>query len=367
LEAPAVEALLHTSSHGLAASEVAARLAHHGPNQLEEEPPPPPLVVLARQFRSPLIYILVAATAITILLGEYIDAAVIAAVLVINAAIGFTQERKAEGAVRALMQLVVPHARVVRDGQEREIDSRELVPGDLVLLEPGSKVPADLRLVTANGLQIDESLLTGESLPVTKRVAPVQEVAPLADRRSMAYTGAVVTSGRGRGVVVATGTATELGAIAGLMRGEEATETPLQRRMTGFAKVIGVAVGAASVVAFASGMALGGQPHEMFLTAVALAVSAVPEGLPVAVTITLAIGVSRMAKRNAIVRRLPAVETLGSTTVIGSDKTGTLTENRMTVQEVFVIAAVGPEAESDHRGFERATRQAVARLAELEE
>jgi magnesium-transporting ATPase (P-type) len=151
----------------------------------------------------------------------------------------------------------------------------------------------------------------------------------------MAYTGAVVTSGRGRGVVVATGTATELGAIAGLMRGEEATETPLQRRMTGFAKVIGVAVGAASAVAFASGIALGGRAHEMFLTAVALAVSAVPEGLPVAVTITLAIGVSRMAKRNAIVRRLPAVETLGSTTVIGSDKTGTLTENRMTVQEVW--------------------------------
>jgi magnesium-transporting ATPase (P-type) len=335
IDPAAVEGLLHTSSHGLSRAEVEARLAHHGPNQLEEEPPPPPLVVLARQFRSPLIYILVAATAVTAVLGEYIDASVIAAVLVVNGGIGFTQERKAEGAVRALMQLVVPRARVVRDGQEREIDSRDLVPGDVVLLEPGSKVPADLRLVAANGLQIDESLLTGESLPVTKRISATDEAAVLADRRNMAYTGAVVTGGRGRGVVVATGTSTELGAIAGLMRGERATETPLQRRLSSFAKVVGAAVGAASVVAFASGVALGGGAHEMFLTSVALAVSAVPEGLPVAVTITLAIGVGRMARRNAIVRRLSAVETLGSTTVIGSDKTGTLTQNRMTVEEVW--------------------------------
>lgn len=244
LEASEVERRLQTDAHGLSAKEAAARLARFGANQLEDEPPAPALVVLLRQFRSPLIYILVAATGVTLFLAAYIDAGVIAFVLAINAGIGFTQERKAEGAVRALMQLMVPRARVVRDGQEWEIDSRELVPGDVVLLEPGARVPADLRLVWANALQVNESLLTGESLPPTKRPAPVSEAAPLADRRSMAYTGTVVSSGRGRGVVVATGAATELGAIAKLIRSETAIETPLQRRMARLSKVIGVAVGA---------------------------------------------------------------------------------------------------------------------------
>lgn len=335
MAAPAVEAALGTDGAGLSAGEAARRLAELGPNQLEEEPPTPAIAVLARQFRSPLIYILVAATVVTVLLAEYIDAAVIAFVLALNAVIGFTQERKAEGAVRALMQLVVPHARVVRAGQEWQIDSRELVPGDVVLLEPGARVPADLRLTAATGLQVDESLLTGESLPVNKCTSPVSEAASLADRASMAYTGSVVTSGRGRGAAVATGTHTELGAIAGLIRSEATVATPLQRRMASFAKIVGLAVGVASIVAFASGVALGGPADDMFLTAVALAVAAIPEGLPVVFTITLALGVRRMARRNAIVRRLPAVETLGSTTVIGSDKTGTLTQNRMTVQQVW--------------------------------
>lgn len=290
LEASEVERRLQTDAHGLSAKEAAARLARFGANQLEDEPPAPALVVLLRQFRSPLIYILVAATGVTLFLAAYIDAGVIAFVLAINAGIGFTQERKAEGAVRALMQLMVPRARVVRDGQEWEIDSRELVPGDVVLLEPGARVPADLRLVWANALQVNESLLTGESLPPTKRPAPVSEAAPLADRRSMAYTGTVVSSGRGRGVVVATGAATELGAIAKLIRSETAIETPLQRRMARLSKVIGVAVGALSAVALASGVALGGSARDMFLTAVALAVAAIPEGLPVVFTITLALG-----------------------------------------------------------------------------
>jgi magnesium-transporting ATPase (P-type) len=330
-----VEARLGSGPAGLSPEEAARRLERFGPNKLEDEPPTPALVVLIRQFRSPLIYILLAATVVTVLLEEYIDAAVIAFVLLLNAVIGFTQERKAEGAVRALMQLVVPHARVVRGGQEWEIDSPDLVPGDIVLLESGARVPADLRLLAVNALQLDESLLTGESLPVTKRTPPVGERAPLADRTSMAYTGTVVTTGRGRGMVVATGAATELGAIAGLMRGEETVATPLQRRMAAFSKVVGIAVGIAATVAFGSGVALGGRTEEMFLTAVALAVAAIPEGLPVVFTITLALGVRRMARRNAIVRRLPAVETLGSTTVIGSDKTGTLTENRMTVQRLW--------------------------------
>ncbi|MFP3899634.1 MAG: cation-translocating P-type ATPase [Acidimicrobiia bacterium] len=330
-----VERRLAATDTGLSSTEADARLERYGPNELEEQPPPSPVVVFIRQFRSPLIYILLAATVVTMLLREFLDAAVIAAVLLINAVIGFVQERKAETAVRSLMQLVVPRARVVRDGQDWEIDSRRLVPGDAVLLEPGSSVPADLRLTSVNALQIDESLLTGESVPVTKRTSPAGEAAPLADRASMAFTGAVVTSGRGRGLVVATGQRTELGLIADLIRAEAAVETPLQRRMGQFAKLIGVAVGVAAVVAFVSGLVLGESAQDMFLTAVALAVAAIPEGLPVVFTITLALGVGRMARRNAIVRRLPAVETLGSTTVIGSDKTGTLTENRMTVQQVW--------------------------------
>jgi magnesium-transporting ATPase (P-type) len=331
---------LSTSDRGLSHDEARERLEQYGPNKVEDEPPPSPFVVLLRQFRSPLIYILLVATVVTILLEEFIDAAVIGAVLALNAVIGFTQERKAEGAVRALMQLVVPRARVVRDGHEWEIDSTELVPGDVVLLESGVRVAADIRLVEVNALAVDESLLTGESLPLTKRTSPVDPGVVVADRSCMAYTGSVVTSGRGRGVVVATGAHTELGAIAGLIRGETGQQTPLQQRMTAFAQVIGVAVGVASLVAFVSGVALGESVEDMFLTAVALAVAAIPEGLPVVFTITLALGVRRMARRNAIIRRLPAVETLGSTTVIGSDKTGTLTENRMTVQRVWAAGEV---------------------------
>ncbi|MFP3905851.1 MAG: cation-translocating P-type ATPase [Acidimicrobiales bacterium] len=335
LDVATVERELTTGVHGLGPDEVERRRARFGPNALEEEPPTPLIVVLLRQFTSPLIYLLLAATVVTLALGEYVDSAVIAAVLVLNAVIGLTQERHAEGAVRALMSLIVPRARVVRDHHEQEIDSRQLVPGDMVLLEPGSRVPADLRLTHTSGLQIDESLLTGESMPVSKRTDPAREDAPLSDRTSMAFTGSVVTAGRGRGAVVAIGQSTELGAIAGMIRDEGHEPTPLQRRMAEFAKIVGIAVGIGSVVAFASGVALGAPTGEMFLTAVALAVAAIPEGLPVVFTITLALGVRRMARRNAIIRRLPAVETLGSTTVIGSDKTGTLTQNRMQVQALW--------------------------------
>ncbi|MCO8129360.1 HAD-IC family P-type ATPase [Acidimicrobiia bacterium EGI L10123] len=335
LDARRVEQLLETSRHGLTHQEAEARSARYGPNQLEEEPPAPAWLVFVEQFRSPLIFILLLALVVTLVLGEYLDAAVITAVLVLNAVIGFTQERRAQGAVRALMQLVVPRARVVRGGRDCEIDSRSLVPGDVVLLESGARIPADLRLTSTTALQVDESLLTGESVPVNKTTEAVGADAVLSDRACMAYTGATVTTGRGAGAVVATGPRSELGSIAGLMRAEAVSATPLQRRMDRFAKTIGVAVGGAALVAFVSGVALGESVEGMFLVAVALAVSAVPEGLPVAVTITLAIGVRRMARRSAIVRHLSAVETLGSTTVIGSDKTGTLTENRMTVQEIW--------------------------------
>lgn len=335
LDADRVLEAFGVTESGLDAAEVARRRAEYGPNELDRQPPTHPLVVLIRQFRSPLIYILLLATAVTLALGEYIDAAVIAAVLILNAVIGFTQERRAEGAVRALQGLVVARARVVREGHEIEIDGREIVPGDIVVIESGSRIPADLRLTRAVALDVDESMLTGESMTVTKSPVAVDESAVLADRTSMAFTGTSVTAGRGRGVAIGTGSDTELGAIAGMIRAEETTETPLQIRMRRLAHVIGIIVGVASVVVFVSGVALGGDAGEMFLTAVALAVAAIPEGLPVVFTVTLALGVRRMAQRQAIIRRLPAVETLGSTTVIGSDKTGTLTENRMTVRRIW--------------------------------
>ena len=346
-----VESVLGTSLRGLARPEVAARLERHGPNQLEEAPPPSVWALLLHQFTSPLIYILLLAALVTLLLREYADAVVIGAVLALNAVIGFVQERKAEMSVRALMHLVAPHARVIREGREWDVESRELVPGDLVLLESGGRVPADLRLVSATALLVDESLFTGESVPAAKTTAPLdREDLVVGDRTNLAYAGTVVASGRGRGWVVATGGTTELGAIAHQVRTGERAETPLQHRMTRFAQVVGLVVLAAAVAAFALGVARGESVADMFIVAVALAVSAIPEGLPVVFTITLALGVRRMARRNAIIRRLPAVETLGSTTVIGSDKTGTLTENRMTVQKIwaggrtFTLSGGGPRA-----------------------
>ena len=335
LERAEVELVLDTGGQGLSQAEALRRLSRYGSNELEEAPPPSALAILLNQFKSPLIYILLGAAAVTLFLGDYIDTAVIAAVLLLNAIVGFTQERRAEASVRALMQLAAPRARVLRDDREQEVESRELVPGDLVLLQSGSRVPADLRLVGATNLSVDESLLTGESVPVEKQTNPLAEETQLADRKSMAYMGAVVSNGRGRGYVVGTAANTELGSIAEQVREEKQTKTPLQLRMDRFGNIIGLAVLASAALAFGAGVLLGESPAEMFLVAVALAVAAVPEGLPVVLTITLALGVRRMARRNAIIRRLPAVETLGSTTTIGSDKTGTLTENRMTVQEIW--------------------------------
>ena len=253
------------------------------------------------------------------------------AVLVLNTVIGFTQERRADRSVNALMSLASPVATVRRDGTRRRIDATELVPGDIVLLEAGDRVPADLRLLDASAVCSDESLLTGESSPVTKRSDPVDATLLAADRTSMVHMGTSITAGRATGIVVATGTATLLGAIAERMSEQERPKTPLQQRMARFANIVAVAVLGSTVLAFGLGVALGGGIAEMFLVAVALAVAVVPEGLPVAFTIAMALGVRRMAQRRVIVRTLPAVETLGSTTVIGSDKTGTLTENRMTV------------------------------------
>ncbi|MDW8052139.1 MAG: HAD-IC family P-type ATPase [Armatimonadota bacterium] len=330
-----VAAQLGTCEHGLTVREAQQRLQHYGANEIEQIEPINILRLIWHQFQSPLIYILMIAAVVTLFLGEYIDAGVIAAVLILNATIGFIQEFRAEKSVRALMQLTAPRALVLREGKEHDIPSRELVPGDVVLLESGVRVPADIRLFQATALQVDESLLTGESVPVYKQVAPVPPETPLADRANMLFSGTIVVSGRGRGYVVATGARTELGKIAGSIRAQRAEETPLQQRMRRFADIIGIVIGVSCVVIFALGLAIGNSAIDMFKVAVGVAVAAIPEGLPIVLTITLALRVSAMAKRNALVRRLHAVETLGSTTVIGSDKTGTLTENRMTVQEYW--------------------------------
>ena len=356
LDVLAAETALQSSPHGLDREEAVRRLRSYGPNRLEEAPALNTLVIILDQFRSPLIYILLFAALITVLLREFIDAAVISAALALNAVIGFFQERRAEHAVRALMRLVTPKARVIREGREWEIESSELVPGDVVFLESGNKVPADLRLFSTTALAIDESLLTGESLPVSKDATPVDARASLADRTSIAYMGTVVTSGRGRGFVVATGRSTELGAIAEDVRREERVATPMQERMSRFARFIGVAVLFSATLAFVIGLVMGNDVSDMFLIAVALAVSAIPEGLPVVFTIALAIGVRRMAQRNAIIRRLTAAETLGSTTVIGSDKTGTLTENRMTVENIWAAGKFHALGQGKQFGGERNSR-----------
>lgn len=320
---------------GVSSDDAQQRLERHGPNEVAREEGTPWWRTLVSQFQNPLIYILMVAGVVAILLGELIDAGFIVAVLVLNAAIGFYQERQAEKSVQSLMELVSPDATVVRDGEERSIEAREVVPGDVVLLESGDRVPADIRLSTARSLQVDESLLTGESTTVDKHTDPVDDDAALAERTGMVFNGATVSSGRGRGVVVATGGTTELGKIAEQMRETADLDSPLQQRMGRLANIIGIVIAASVVLTFVIGLLLGIELQEMFLVAAALAVAAIPEGLPIVVTVALALGVRRMARRNAIVRNLPAVETLGSTSLIGADKTGTLTQNQMTVKAVW--------------------------------
>ncbi|MEW6184861.1 MAG: HAD-IC family P-type ATPase [Thermodesulfobacteriota bacterium] len=327
---------LETSNQGLTEAVATSRLQQYGPNRLAEEGQISRLRLLLHQFTSPLIYILMLAAVVTFFLQEYKDTGVIVAVIILNAVIGYTQELKAEKNVRALKKLIVPRARVIRESREQEIDSEHLVPGDMVVLASGSKVPADLRLIKTLELRVDEAMLTGESLPVEKNYQALsEENLTSGDQVNMAFMGTVVVHGRARGVVVETGQRTVLGQIATQVQEALTLKAPLQEKFDRFARTIGLLVLIASGILFAAGILMGENIKEMFMTVVAAAVAAIPEGLPVVVTITLAIGVTRMARRNAIVRRLPAVETLGSTTVIGSDKTGTLTKNEMTVKEVF--------------------------------
>ncbi|RRS01435.1 cation-transporting P-type ATPase [Glycomyces terrestris] len=324
---------------GLSTAEAAARLARTGPNSLPTAAHTSLPVRIARQIHNPLIYVLLAAGAVTAALGEYVDSSVILGVVLINAVIGLVQESKAEAELAGLRSMVRTEARVVRDGRERTVPSAALVPGDLVKLEAGDKVPADLRLTHATALRIDESALTGESEPVGKHVEALPADLPVADRRNMAYSGTLVTAGSATGLVCATGTDTELGAIHRLIGAAETLATPLTEKLAGFSRMLTVGILALAAVTFAVGLLRGHDAVAMFTAAIALAVGAIPEGLPAAVTVTLAIGVARMARRRAVIRHLPTVETLGSTTVICTDKTGTLTQNQMTVQAVWTPRA----------------------------
>ena len=320
---------------GLSAEIAASRLEQLGPNVLHEAGRRHPLAMLAAQFTDFMILVLIAAAVIAGIIGEPQDSIAIVVIVFLNGIIGFVQEYRAERAMAALKQMASPQARVIRDGLSGLIDATELVPGDLVELEAGNIVPADLRLTGLASLKVDESALTGESQPVDKQLVPLHETdLPLGDRLNLAYKGTVATYGRARGLVVATGMQTELGKIATLLSGESG-KTPLQKRLARFGQSLALVVLAICAIIFVAGWLRGEPPLVMLLTAVSLAVAAIPEALPAVVTISLALGAARMVKQNALIRRLPAVETLGSVTFICSDKTGTLTQNRMQVDCVL--------------------------------
>lgn len=348
----AAEALSYwrTERQGLSSEGVRERLERYGPNALTPPEKSGPLRRFLRHFHNVLIYILLLAALGTALLGHWVDTGVILAVVLINTLIGFIQEGKAEKALDAIRNMLSPKAVVMRDGKRREVPADQLVPGDIIYLQAGDRVPADVRLLEVKNLRVEEAVLTGESVPVEKAVDPVPEDAPLGDRSCMAFSGTLVAFGRGLGVVVGTGTHTEIGRISEMLGEVQSLQTPLVRQMEQFGHWLAVVIIFISAATFAFGYWIRNYPlDEMFLAAVSLAVSTIPEGLPAIMTIALAIGVQKMARRNAIIRRLPAVETLGSVSAICSDKTGTLTRNEMTVQVVvtaeqrFDVTGVGYE------------------------
>jgi magnesium-transporting ATPase (P-type) len=341
-------AALETRAEGLDATEAARRLALWGPNRLPQGRRRGPLRRFAEQFHNLFIYVLMAAGLVAAALDHTVDALVIFAVVIANAVIGFVQEGRAEKALEAIRGLIDPRASVIRDGHRQTVPADQVVPGDIVLLEAGDRVPADLRLVRSRNLRIDEAILTGESVPVDKAVGPVDVAAPLGDRLCMAHSGTFVTAGQGTGVVIGTGAATELGRISVMIGAVERLATPLVRQMDQFARQVTFAVlGISALVFLYAAFARSYAFDDAFMAVVGLAVAAIPEGLPAVMTITLAVGVQRMARRNAIIRRLPAVETLGAVSVICSDKTGTLTRNEMTVTAIvtadrrIVVEGVG--------------------------
>ncbi|WP_291005121.1 cation-transporting P-type ATPase [Ferrovibrio sp.] len=346
----ALYAGLETSPHGLSAKEAARRLSAYGPNSLPEAPRAHPVMRFLAQFNNTLIYFLLCAAVGAMFLGHRIDAAVIVAVVLVNAIVGFVQEGKAEQALAAIRALISPQANLWRDGKRVALPVADLVPGDLVIVEAGDRVPADLRLIRARGLLIDEAMLTGESVVAEKHEAAVAADAPLGDRTCLAFSGTLVAAGQGTGIVVATGAHTEIGRISRLIESVDLLGTPLLRQIDSFGKrFTWIAIGAAVLLYLFATLLRSYDPVDALIAVVAMAVGVVPEGLPAVITITLAIGVQRMARRNAVIRRLPAVETLGATSVICSDKTGTLTRNEMTARR---LVAAGHGVEVSGSGYE---------------
>ena len=347
----ALERLHSDISEGLSEAEAQRLLEEVGPNELEEQGARSPFAILWDQFKSIIVLILIVAAAISAFLGDYKDMVAILAIVILNAALGFTQEYRAEKAMVALRQMAAPVVRVRRDGRERAVPARDLAPGDIVLLEAGNVVPADGRVLESASLRAQESALTGESEPVDKTVRTLEETeAPLAERRNMVYMGSVVAYGRGVALVTDTGMRTELGRIATLLRTVEREPTPLQRRLDTVGKWLAAVALALVVVIVGLGLLRGEDLQVLLLTGVSIAVAAIPEGLAATVTIALALGAQRMLKRQALIRKLPAVETLGSVTVICSDKTGTLTQNRMTVTALDAAGDRVDVAERLHEG-----------------
>src|SRR3989344_5712793 len=326
---------LKTKEIGLSSHEADQRLHQYGLNELKKEKGISPLKILLQQFTSPLVWILLAALVIAIILDEKVNAIVIAVIVLINGLLGFVQEYKAEKAIEALQKLASLTATVIRNGKEVKIASKLLVPGDIIVLETGDKIPADARLIELHTFQTQEGSLTGESQPVTKTLEQLKEKTPLAERTNTIYASTIVTKGRAKAVVVKTGMATEVGRIAKLIQETPEELTPLQKKLRDLGKYLTIAVVIIAVIIFFAGLLSGQTVSVMFLTAIALAVAAIPEGLPAVITICLALGIQRMVKKNALVRKLPSIETLGSVTTICTDKTGTLTHNQMTVTKIW--------------------------------
>ncbi|MBE9529203.1 MAG: HAD-IC family P-type ATPase, partial [Proteobacteria bacterium] len=328
---------LRSSVKGLSPDTARKRLEEYGPNELREKAKKTLLMMFLNQFKDFMILILIAAALISGIIGDLTDTVAIVVIVVLNAVIGFVQEYRAEKAMATLKKMAAPFAVVIRGGTASTVPASEIVPGDVVILEAGNIVPTDMRLLESARLKIEEAALTGESMPVEKQIKAIDDAsAPLGDRKNMAYKGTLVTYGRGTGVVVATGMETELGKIASMLQEEEEVKTPLQKRLARFGKKLALGVLAICAIIFAVGIIRGEPPVLMLLTAISLAVAAIPEALPAVVTISLALGAKKMVRQNALIRKLPAVETLGSVTYICSDKTGTLTLNKMTVEELYV-------------------------------
>ncbi|MBI5548987.1 MAG: HAD-IC family P-type ATPase, partial [Deltaproteobacteria bacterium] len=328
-------ASLGSSQEGLTQVEAERRVGEYGPNAFSSARPPSAWRMLGRQLNDPIIYLLLAATVLAAGLGKITDAIVVFAAIALNTLIGFVQEIRANQAIGAISRMVPNHATALRDGERRTLLAEALVPGDVILLSAGDRVPADARLLSVHGARADESALTGESLPVDKQPRPVPAGSVLGDRSDMVYGGTTLTTGAARGVVVATGSSTELGRISALLEQAQELQTPLTRTLARVGRLLTYGVVGLSAVLFAVGLWRGHSLVDALMVTVTLAVAAIPEGLPAIITIALAIGVQRMAARRAIVRRLPSVETLGSTTVICTDKTGTLTRNEMTVRALW--------------------------------